>query len=286
MSANHLAARIIPATHPLVAGQWFEIRFMPDLGTEEGLNIGVAFVDGDGNIHSKLLGDTAGLRTIWRQYSAESIAFLLRLLEATLRGGERCPPSPHLLYGCPRFAQGESIRAILDDAFTTTVTVAQLKQTRRHREASRDTAAVRKEVLAALRKIGGERAETIIAGQSAIVTDATGQAHALDLPLIGEGLSGSIVSGCYRSGAIIEVNMLRAAIELETAARVIQPVRRGLFVLRSGQMIMPGPSDRQRSSDNRIERIERQLHQIGVHVGVASQPDRLAEKILAWAESA
>ena len=143
---------------------------------------------------------------------------------------------------------------------------------------------VRKLVFDELKKIAALSAEKILSPEPVYTATENGRTYALDIPLRGAKHLGSVVSAKYKTMQPIEANLLRATVDLETAARIFKQDRLGLFVVRPSPDPISYPTDRIAQIDNMIDMIGWKLHKQGVHVGVDEEPSALAEEIIEWAE--
>lgn len=109
-----------------VSGKWAEIIFIPDLVTDERLNIGVCFKEAaKGEFHFRLADSLDMLSAIYGNGYIEQFGFLLESARAHFSlHGDSEEFSPHVVVGRYRSASGFSIQEILDEQFDSMVTIA------------------------------------------------------------------------------------------------------------------------------------------------------------------
>lgn len=107
-----------------VHGQWFNIRFTPDLGTGERLNIGVGLIDVHGGIQTRMLSNFERLRRLYDgRVDLDGLHFLIETLDSYWRnkGHPSTSPIANISFSDLKYASGSSVAEILDDLYTETV---------------------------------------------------------------------------------------------------------------------------------------------------------------------
>lgn len=275
----HALATPVPA--PRVSGQWFNIRYSPSPAGGELLNIGVAWVDGvTQRIHSRLIENLDGFRTLFGESYEGEVRFSLDVVRSALAKSMLESPMTGVAFSNLRFAAGDTPQDVVDRLFSATVSFSEARQSASaRRDAGQNNAAVRKSVFDAIRLKAGLSAERIIAEDSIYwITDGSRRIH-LDIPLRTDSALGSVVSGSYRTRTPLENNLLRASLDLETAASIFKRDRLGFFVMRP-TFEAEGVIDT--ALDEVVDTTCWKLHKQGIHVGVESTPERLADDILSW----
>jgi hypothetical protein len=278
---QRLSSLATPVPAPKVSGQWFNIRYCPDLAGGELLNIGVGYVDAQRRkVHTRLIENLEAFRVLFGEGFEQEVRFALDVVKSTLAKRELESPLRSIVFSEHRFAAGESERELVDRLFEATVSFNEAKAVAvARRDTAQNNASVRTAVFDAIRLKAELRADRIIAPDPIYVAREGDRSYPLEIPIRSDRLLGSLVSAAYRSKQPLENNLLRASLDLETAARIFSQDRLGYFVMRSVHALDAAFS---RVADDIIDTIGWKLHRQGVHVGVEDTPERLADEILAW----
>ena len=278
---QRLSSLATPVPAPKVSGQWFNIRYCPDLAGGELLNIGVGYVDEQRRkVHARLIENLEAFRVLFGESYEEEVRFALDVVKSALANREIESPLRSVVFSERRFAAGENEQELLDRLFEATVSFNEAKAVGvARREAAQNNATVRKSVFDAIRLKVDLRADRIIAQEPIYLAREGDRTYPLDIPIRSDHLLGSLVSASYRTKQPLENNLLRASLDLETAARIFSQDRLGFFVMRSIETLEASIG---RALDDVIDTICWKLHKQGVHIGVEDTPDRLADEILSW----
>lgn len=276
---ERLYALATPVPAPKVAGQWFNIRYSPSAAGGELINVGVAYIDGvTRQIHSRLIDNLEGFRFLFGEAFEDDVRFSLDVVRSALGKFILEPPLRTVVFSNLRYAAGESVSDVLDRLFSATVSFAEARQSvGARREAGQNNASVRKSVFDAIRLKAGLTADRIIAQDPVYWATDGGRRVPLDIPLRGGTHLGSVVSAGYRTKGPLENNLLRASLDLETAASIFKRDRLGFFVMRAD-----ADDAVDAELDDVVDTTCWKLHRQGIHVGVESTPERLADDILGW----
>lgn len=279
---------------PEVRGMWFNIRVVPDLATGETLNIGVGFVGQDSQLQCQWLDRFEAFDCLYRnRLSAENVRLLVQIVRASmpkeLPGGQLpLLPSPHVVFSPLKFTSGESAEAILEDLFHETVTMAHVapaKEEVEEKPDSMNTATVRKRVFDALFQLD-PMAMRIVAETPewpVPLTTEDGRPRILDMPLRGPHRFGNVVSAWHRSKPSLELNMLRAEVDLDLAMRLYPQDLGGLFIMRPPSPQWGFREEHHRQIDNIIDDLNWRMQIHHLRFEVEDSDLRLAEHILEWA---
>jgi hypothetical protein len=278
---QRLASLATPVPTPKISGHWFNIRYCPDLAGGELFNIGVGYVDAVRNrVHARLIENLEAFRVVFGESFEQEVRFVLDVVRSTLAKHELAPPLRSVVFGDRRFAAGENEQELIDRLFETTISFNEpVTAGAARRESSQNNTSVRKAVFDAIRLKADLRADRIIAPEPVYLAREGDRTYPLDIPIRSDRLLGGLVSAAYRTKQPLENNLLRASLDLETAARIFKQDRLGFFVMRSIDALDAAFS---RMADDVIDTIGWKLHKHGVHVGVEDTPDRLADEILSW----
>lgn len=276
---ERLYALATPVPAPRVSGQWFNIRYAPTASGGELINIGVGYIDGvTRQIHSRLIDNLEAFRTLFGEAFEDEVRFSLDVVRSALGKLMLEPPLRSVVFSNLRYAAGESVADVLDSLFSATVSFAEARQSvSARREAAQSNVGVRKSVFDAIRLKAGLAADRVIAEDPVYWATDGARRVPLDIPLRGDRYLGSVVSGGYRTKAPLESNLLRASLDLETAASIFKRDRLGFFVMRGG---VDDAVDTE--LDDVVDTTCWKLHRQGIHVGVENTPERLADEILGW----
>lgn len=108
----------------IITGEWFVIRFTPDLIAGELFNIGIVFVDDFKKCHYRLLDDVDVFNCMFGRDSVSNIRFMFSIIEELLSKEEfDCMPSPHITYSIRQTARGFSVDSILDDLYNSMISL-------------------------------------------------------------------------------------------------------------------------------------------------------------------
>lgn len=276
---ERLYALATPVPAPRVSGQWFNIRYTPTASGGELINIGVGYIDGvTRQIHSRLIDNLEAFRTLFGEAFEDEVRFSLDVVRSALGKLMLEPPLRSVVFSNLRYAAGESVADVLDSLFSATVSFAEARQSvSARREAAQSNVGVRKSVFDAIRLKAGLAADRVIAEDPVYWATDGARRVPLDIPLRGDRYLGSVVSGGYRTKAPLENNLLRASLDLETAASIFKRDRLGFFVMRGG---VDDAVDTE--LDDVVDTTCWKLHRQGIHVGIENTPERLADEILGW----
>jgi hypothetical protein len=276
---------------PLVRGKWFPIHLIPDLGSDERINIGVGFLAEDGQFHARFVSTPRGLASLYGRAAARNFQFLLGLAVDHIKQGAHQVNdiSPHLKFGPSRFASGHSIEKIINGVFDTAVSLAwEDERERRETPGSRATDQLRRVIFASLRRNHSEWYSRAIREQPVVLTTSHGQTITADLPIWlarGELFSkpkfGTVVSAWFTSEEHRGYGLLKAYQDLLMAKRwgdfgkedakgaafILKPPR-GRFDLRHTEEI-----------EQDIRRLTDTLDETGINVVVREDSRQLTEAV-------
>ena len=284
---DHLLSGAISSNSLPVQGNWFNVRYRPNLNTGEILNLGVGFVDSNSKCYCQLLGNFKGLVCIYGPEIERHVRFLLTVIERSIDAGQLTSPSENVIYSEQKFATGTSVNSILNELFNTTVTLAHVHDDKVVEEkihVAVDDAFVRNEVFNLIRNRARLDADRIIAQDSRFIVEKDSAKHVLDIPLQGAGRLGSLVSALYSSKNTVEIHLLRATIDLETARRSRRDDQVGLFVLRPDFNNSRIPENILSQIDNVIDSVDWKLRKQNIKFDVQDNSSKVATQIMEWAD--
>ncbi len=266
--------------------QWFNIQLTPDLASGETLNIGVATINPSGHINTKMLDYFDRLECLFHKSFTDEVKFIIKIIEHELKSGNTSAiPVANVSYTPARYAAGNDENQVLNTLYKTTVTLASFPkepQKREFRPASNEE--IRAIIFNKIKQNIGLSASFLAQSPMYNIDDGN-SSHQLDLPLQGFGLLGSIVSAVYKSTDRIEMNILRAIVDLDIAARIHPKDRLGLFVCKP-KIDKNFTQDNANAIDNLFDQADWKAKKRGITFAADDNTGRLADNITEWAEKA
>lgn len=197
----------------VISGEWFTVRFTPDIIAGEVFNIGVVFIDEEQNCHYKLLNNANAFSCLFGDKGKYNINFLLKVVEDVLsKNNYSILPSPHIKYSSRKTAQGESIDEILDDLYRSMVSLickSEEKEPSEDNLSNMSTKDLRKNVFGMMKSEYPDFYEKAIVGSPfEIVNKETQKSMFVDMPIryysnitnsYKDDFYGTIVSAAYVS---------------------------------------------------------------------------------------
>lgn len=272
----------------LVKGEWFNIRWTPDLATGEKLNIGVGFVEG-GRVHSRLLSYFERIKCLYGERGIYHAELVTSIVGESLRQNSKASPIPQISYNNSGYAQGFSVDEILTSLFEQTVPLQKKirvpSNTKRFNSINTDklyTCLVDElKVKAAL-----QFEEFVPADSSLFINDSLGS-HELFVPFRdNKTLVGGLASSVYSNVQRIELNLLKAARDVEAAIKLGKGNKASVFILKPGDEIDKLSSEQIISIENTLDKFDWHMNKQGISVGSHTSVSGLAEEICSWANVA
>lgn len=125
---NSLTRMAEPARAFAIHAQWCVISVMPDLATNERLNIGVCVKHND-VLHSKFLPNAEPFKKLYGKQGGENFGFLMRLVQQTLNANNwQFSCSPQIQHSQARDISGNDIDEILNRLYNSMVTLALMQK--------------------------------------------------------------------------------------------------------------------------------------------------------------
>lgn len=275
---------------PKIAGEWFRIQWMPDLSTGELLNIGVVFKETGGRVHVKMLNQFTRLTCLYDVEISESAAFVISVVESSLLAESNVSPSKNVIYSDSLFVQGSDSSKILNELFDTSVTLSRPVDIKKEGSIDRiktiSTAELREVVFHQVRAEIGVLSANQILPQCSILTKKYGDnVYQLDIPVQGKGMLGSVVSAAHKTVQHVELNLLRAFSDVETAVRVYEGRDKGgMFVLKPEDKVIKTFGRKNRYEiEKKLDNISWKAESNGIIMVVRDDPKRLADDLIKWA---
>lgn len=292
-SVQHLTS--LASTTPMAAfsGAWATIDLQPDVFVPQRFTVGVVVQTPGDRLHFKLLDDFKKFECLYQEhFPQKSVGELLAYAEVALRHavqGKTAIPEIRFDTHCltlsqPGFTSGEDRDSTVERLFREVVVMAPTKKRKVNNFESLDTPGARALVNEELKRIAGIDFEKFVVAekQGLLLDDSEGRKHWLDLNLLTAKSCGSVTSAAFKSVQAVEMNLLKASLDLTTYRRIRDFDSIGLFLL------LPDENAIEPKEFKRIEEVigqhEWKLERDGFRV--TSMPDTalLAQEIYDWAK--
>lgn len=269
-----------------VSGQWFSIQWTPDISTNEKLNIGVGLLENDGAISIQMLDYFERVTCL---YSKEMI-FQLELIcevsrELILKNGiSKKEITPQVVCETRGFAQGKSVSEVLNQLYSTVVTLG--KKVRKRvstpfSSVSRDTAYNGlKERLKINLELDYSFHVPVDPYQE--IVDGTFVSK-LYLPFRKKSGNATLVSTAYSDKQRVKCNLYDGYRDLDIAAQKLKHPDNAIFLLLPGNGLK---EDNQIAIENELDKFVWYMGKHGIHVGAHVSSEHLADEVSDWCLSA
>ncbi|KZK67406.1 hypothetical protein A1L58_03520 [Shewanella baltica] len=272
----------------LIKGQWFNIRWTPDLATGEKLNIGVGFVE-DGRVHSRLLSYFERVKCLYGERGIYHVELVTSIVGESLRQNKKVSPIPQITYDNSGYAQGFSIDEILTSLFEQTVHLQKKIRVsgNEKRFNSINTDKLYTSLVDELRIKAALQFEEFVPAESSIFINDSFGSHELFVPFRDNKiLVGGLASAVYSSVQRIELNLLKAARDVEAAVKLGKGTKASVFILMPGDEVDKLSKEQVISIDNSLDKFRWHMNKQGISVGGHTSVSGLADEICSWANVA
>ncbi|MEL4251130.1 hypothetical protein AAEH72_08985 [Shewanella xiamenensis] len=272
----------------LIKGQWFNIRWTPDLATGEKLNIGVGFVE-DGRVHSRLLSYFERVKCLYGERGIYHVELVTSIVGESLRQNKKVSPIPQITYDNSGYAQGFSIDEILTSLFEQTVHLQKKIRVsgNEKRFNSINTDKLYTSLVDELRIKAALQFEEFVPAESSIFINDSFGSHELFVPFRDNKiLVGGLASAVYSSVQRIELNLLKAARDVEAAVKLGKGTKASVFILMPGDEVEKLSKEQVISIDNSLDKFRWHMNKQGISVGGHTSVSGLADEICSWANVA
>jgi hypothetical protein len=288
----HLQAVTTAVPASAFVGRWSTLELQPDLFVPQCFSVGTVVQAEKQRLHYHLLSDFKKFECIYGgQQPKKLIAEMLSHAEEVLREAvqQRIAledvdfGSPNLHLSKPVHTSGESADTIIDRLYRDVIVLEPHTQQRIQRFETLDTPAVRLLVNQVLKSIARDDFERIVldSKEGVIIHDGD-RSHYLDVNLRTTKACGSVVSAVYKTVQSIEMNLLRANLDLATFAKLKNIDDRGVFFM------LPERHNLDRGEWDRIENVvgeqKWKLERDGFRVVGLDSVEGLAQEIYDWAK--
>lgn len=285
------AAKSTP--RPNFVGAWSTIELRPDIFAPQRFTVGVVVQAEGDRLFFKLLEDFKKFDCIYPGAFPLSVAKSLMALafdvlsiaiKAKTPLTELRFDSHYLSISAPSFTSGADKEATVERLFAEVVPMAPSLKTNRSEFESLDNNAARRLVNQFLKPIAGLDFERFAQEDNfgLLIPSDNGAKHFLDLNLLTPNGCGSVTSAVYKTPSSVEMNLLKASLDLKTCKNTRHFEEVGLFLL------LPDPERMLRKDYRHIEEVieahEWKLQGDGFRVVSLQDPAQLANEVYEWAK--
>lgn len=275
---------VIPV--PAVQGKWMNIRVRPDFASGELINVGVAFLHEEA-IHFQLIEDFAKAQRIYGETAEDELRFLLSVLRTSLSSGELSPPSPNVQLSDAKYAAGTSVDEVLTRLFSSSVSLVMPPAPRRDqsvgKQSPRNNSWVRSLVLSDVKERLGINAAQVLPQEPAWLVKDSGHQYVLDMPIRTDTRVASLISTAFFQKETIELNFLRACLDLITARTLPRVEKADLFIYHPSEDGFWPSLEKKRQSENVIDFYEWKLRRQKVITHTCGAKDAMTQAIIRFA---
>jgi hypothetical protein len=291
--AAHLASVATSTPQSSFAGAWATIEIQPDIFVPQRFSIGVVVQSMDDRLHFKLLDDFKKFECLYHdQFPQKSVRELMAYAEAALRRAvhdKTAIPEVRfetncLMLSAPHYTSGNDRESTVERLYNELVVMAPSAKKKASDFESIDTPRARHLVNIELKKIAGIDFEKFVLPekQGQLIEGTDGTKHFLDLNLLTATSCGSVTSAAYKSAQTVEMNLLKAGLDLSTYSRIRKFDSIGLFLLLPNEAAIE-PREYKRIGEV-IDEHEWKLERDGFRVTSLTETSALASDIYAWAK--
>ncbi len=277
-----------PLNSELTTGEWFCIKWKPDPVIGEQLNIGVA-VRINGKLHSRILNYFERIRCLYDEAGVTQVEIITSIATEVISKNNITNSIDQITFEKKGFCQGLNVNDILDSLYAETVPLAKKIRVRAPKEkfSSISTEKVYISLINELKLISGLGYENIAPKEPSIYVGEEGAKQKLFLPFRdGADLIGGLASAVYSDPTKIELNILKAARDVESARRFRNAKKPAIFILTPDDRINTLGTQKVDSINTILDTFSWHMNKHGVTVGSHTEINGLAEEIAKWSHAA
>jgi|CXWL01.1.fsa_nt_gi hypothetical protein len=288
----HLQKKAVKIDQTPIVGSWATLELQPDLFAPQSFTVGVVIQADNDRVNYHLLSDFRKFECLYGTHFPKStISELFAQAEECLRMAAQNRiglididfGTSNLRLSNPVFTSGTSIEGIIKRLYEDVVVLKphNIKPIRYFDTI--DTPTVRKMVNEKLKEIAALDYEKIVidSGAGFLVKDGD-KSHHLDFNLRTSSACGSVVSAVYKTVPTIEMNLLRANLDLTTYCRINKLSSRGVFLM------LPEQDKLEPKEWRKVEDIVGEqrwkLERDGFRVAAFDTPSKIASEVYEWAK--
>lgn len=205
----------------------FVIRCVPDIFTNERINIGVCAVDVHGNRKVKVITEPGRLQCLYGEASSNVVLLAQAALHAATAGVPS--PSPQVIFDAPTPYYNSTIDDVVNGTFADQVTVALPQRATASENPLDDEQAM--EAVANAIKITRGLDMDLLANTPQVIINTDRGPRAMRVPLQPRNGVGTVRSAYY-SPHTLKTHLMDSVLDMECAARYRQKRHMGVFILR------------------------------------------------------
>ena len=281
--------RKLPQTDSHVSGIWSQIRFTPDIVSNEQLAIGIIFNE-NGSSHTRFIEDFGRVKCAYGDEITQIITESINLIEDAFMFGLEKSFSSQIIYEKRGLARGQNLDQILNDLLLQAVPLSKLhdnKDISTNRFKPIKTNAFQNHIRSILKKDMGQEYHKIFPLQPIVEINDSKIKRKINIPiqLYNSKKIADMVSTVYSSHETIELNCLKAISNLEIARDHLKANNdTGLFILTpSDEQFNLLKIEEREKRQNYLNELEWRLQRKGITAVYSSSENIVANKILGWA---
>lgn len=288
---SHLHQHFTQVLSAPVEGFWSTLELQPDLFASQSFSVGVVVQTDNDRIHYHLLSDFRKFDCIYgHNFPKSTVIEMLSQAEEILREAAQKRFNlnevdfwtDNLRLSKPMFTSGKDIETIIDRLYRDVVVLEPHDTKKIQLFETLDTPTVRKLVNDRLKEIAALDFERIVLDSDTGVLVRDGEkSHHLDFNLKTSSACGSVVSAVYKTVQSIEMNLLRANLDLTAYCRFNNFSARGVFLM------LPDQSKLEPKEWRKVEDVVGEqswkLERDGFRVAAFDSPELLAKEVYDWA---
>ncbi|MFM4771605.1 hypothetical protein [Aeromonas caviae] len=219
-------------------------------------------------------------------YHAELVT---SIVGESLRQNKKTSPIPQITYDNSGYAQGFSIDEILTNLFEQTVPLQKKIRvpSNEKRFTSVNTERLYTCLVDELKIKAGLQFEAFVPANSSIFINDNLGSHELFVPFRdNKNLVGGLASTVYSNVQRIELNLLKAARDVEAAVKLGIVNKASIFILMPGDEVESLNNEQVISIENALDKFNWHMNKQGISVGGHTSISGLADEICSWANVA
>jgi hypothetical protein len=288
----HIERSTTKVSMPEFEGRWSTLELQPDLFVPQHFTVGVVVQASNDRLHYHLLSDFKKFECIYaNRFPKKTIREMFSHAEEVLRAAVRDNKSlenvefntSNLFLSKSSYTSGASFDVVVDRLYNGLVVLEPHITSKVRQFESLDNPAVRDLVNCELKKIAAMDYEKIVLdSKSGFSVEDGDRTHYFDINLRTTRACGSVVSAIYKTAQSIEMNLLRANIDLSTFSKIKNIKEKGVFLM------LPDRSDLDGNEWNKIGNLVDEqswkLEKDGFRVVSLDSAHEIAKEIYDWAK--
>lgn len=250
----------------------FVIRCVPDIFTDERINIGVCAIDANGNREAKVITEPGRLQCLYGQAASNVVLLAQAALHAANTGVQS--PSPQVIFDVPRPYYNSTLSEVVSNTFSDQVTVALPHRLQPEIEKKTDED-VLTEVSNIIKVKQGLDFE-LLANTPQVIINTDKGPHVMSIPFQPAHGVGTVRSADC-GPATLRTHLMDSILDLDCAARYRAKRHLGLFILRPKK----GSTQEQAALNKAIDNVAFRSPP-NLHLKVSDDVEDLADLATKW----